>query len=124
MSRFTHSSGKFSYLLKSGLCKRFDKYHVWSDCQLFSLRILELASLFVEHKPQSAPLADSEMSLQLGEESETANAITYNLNAKDKTNQSITQKTIYGKKREIACSHNPLKEQLGPTNIFPFKMEI
>ena len=28
MSRFMPSLGKFSYLLKSGLCKRFDKYHV------------------------------------------------------------------------------------------------
>ena len=29
MSRFTCYWGKFSYLLETRLCKRFDKYHVW-----------------------------------------------------------------------------------------------
>ena len=33
MSWFKRYWGKFSYLLKTRLCKRFDKYHVWTRGQ-------------------------------------------------------------------------------------------
>ena len=45
MPRFTHFGGKFSLLSDTRLCKRIDKYHVWTYASLSSRQSLSLSTM-------------------------------------------------------------------------------